>query len=82
VGDVVTFYLKYTNRAGRPITEIVVADNLTPRLEYVAGSTRTDRESVFTIQPNAVGSSVLRWEFPGALPPGQSGLISFQVRVR
>ncbi len=82
IGDVVTFHLKYTNRAARAITDVVVSDSLTPRFEYVANSARTDREAVFTTQANSAGSTVLRWEFPGALPPGESGLITFQVRVR
>jgi uncharacterized repeat protein (TIGR01451 family) len=82
VGDIVTFSLKYTNRATRPISDVIVSDSLTPRFEYVANSAKTDREAVFTTQPNVAGSTVLRWEFPGALPPGESGLITFQVRVR
>jgi uncharacterized repeat protein (TIGR01451 family) len=82
VGDIVTFSLKYTNRASRPISDVVVSDSLAPRFEYVPNSARTDRESVFTTQPNTAGSTLLRWEFAGELPPGESGLITFQVRVR
>src|SRR5262249_19520398 len=37
IGDVVTFYLKYSNQGGQPITDIVVSDSLTGRLEYVPG---------------------------------------------
>src|SRR5205807_8585005 len=43
VGDVVTFFLKYTNQGGRPITNVAVSDSLTARLEYVPGSARSDR---------------------------------------
>jgi uncharacterized repeat protein (TIGR01451 family) len=82
VGDVVTFFLKYTNQGGRPITNVVVSDSLTARLEYVPGSARSDRDAVFTTQPNEAGSLVLRWEVNGTLPPGESGVVSFQVRVR
>jgi uncharacterized repeat protein (TIGR01451 family) len=82
VGDVVTIFLKYTNQGGRPITDIAVSDSLTARLEYVAGSARSDRDAVFTTQPNEAGSLVLRWEVNGTLPPGESGVVSFQVRVR
>jgi uncharacterized repeat protein (TIGR01451 family) len=82
VGDVVTFYLKYSNTGGQPITNVVVSDSLAARFEYVKGSTRTDRDALFTTQPNEVGSSVLRWEFTGPLQPREHGLISFQVRVR
>lgn len=82
IGDLVTFTLKYTNQGGQPISSIAVTDSLATRFEYVAGSTRTDREATFTVQPNEAGSSILRWEFPGSLLPRESGLITFQVRIR
>jgi uncharacterized repeat protein (TIGR01451 family) len=82
VGEIVTFYLKYSNTGGQPITNVVVTDSLTQRLEYVKGSTKTDRDAMFTTQPNEVGSSLLRWEFTSPLQPREHGLISFQVRVR
>ncbi len=82
VGEIVTFYLKYTNTGGQPISDINVNDSLMQRFEYVKGSTKTDRDAVFTIQPNDVGSSTLRWEFGAPLQPRESGLISFEVRVR
>ena len=82
VGEIVTFYLKYTNTGGQPITNVTVSDNLTGRLEYVKGSTKTDRDATFTTQPNEVGSTILRWEFSGTLQPRECGMISFQVRVR
>jgi len=82
VGDIVTFYLKYSNTGGQPITNVVVSDSLTQRLEYVKGSTKTDRDATFTMEPNEVGSTVLRWQITGALQPRDHGIISFQVRVR
>jgi uncharacterized repeat protein (TIGR01451 family) len=82
VGDVVTFYLKYSNCGGKPIDDVAVSDSLTGRLEYVPGSAKTDRNAVFTVQQNEAGSVVLRWEISGRLLPGQGGLISFQARVR
>jgi hypothetical protein len=61
---------------------VVVSDSLAARFEYVKGSTKTDRDALFTTQLNEVGSSVLRWEFTAPLQPREHGLISFQVRVR
>jgi uncharacterized repeat protein (TIGR01451 family) len=81
-GDVVTFSLKYSNLGGRPITDVAVSDSLSPRLEYVAGSAQSDRNAVFTTQPNGAGSLILHWEISGVLQPGQSGRIRFQARVR
>jgi uncharacterized repeat protein (TIGR01451 family) len=82
VGDVVTFYLKYSNQGGQPITDVAVSDSLTGRLEYVPDSSRTDRDAVFTTQENEAGSLVLRWEISGRLLPGESGVVSFQARIR
>jgi uncharacterized repeat protein (TIGR01451 family) len=82
VGDLVTFMLKYENYGTKPIRDVVIADSLASRLEYVPGSAQTDRPTVFTIQVNEVYSAVLRWEVKGELAPGQGGLIQFQARVR
>jgi len=78
----VTFYLKYTNHGGKPISDVALSDSLTGRLEYVPGSARSDRNAVFTIQENEAGSVILRWEVTGKLLPGQSGVVSFQAKVR
>jgi hypothetical protein len=34
------------------------------------------------MQANEAGSSVLRWQIAGELPPGQSGIVQFQAKVR
>lgn len=81
-GDMITFYLRYTNTSNRPLCDIAITDNLSPRLEYVPGSARSDREAVFVLQENEVGGRVLRWEIRDPLPPGHGGIITFQVRVR
>jgi uncharacterized repeat protein (TIGR01451 family) len=82
VGDVVTFMLKYENYGTKPIRDVVIADSLASRYEYIPGSAQSDRPTVFTIATNEVFSALLRWEVKGELLPGQSGLIRFQVRVR
>lgn len=82
VGEIVTFYLKYTNTGGRPISNVVVTDSLGARFEYVKGSTKTDRDATFTMRVNEVGSSLLRWEFTSDLQPREHGLISFDVKIR
>ncbi|MBY0523311.1 MAG: DUF11 domain-containing protein [Gemmataceae bacterium] len=82
IGDEVTFTLKYTNPGGQPITNVIVSDSLTARLEYVPGSAKSEREATFTVLGNEVGSQVLRWEIGETLLPGQSGTVTFQVRIR
>lgn len=81
-GDTVTITLKVINYGSRAARDVVVSDSLTSRLEYIAGTSRGDRPTVFTQQNNEVGSSVLRWEFAGEIPPGQFGVVQFQVKVR
>ncbi|HLN29200.1 MAG TPA: DUF11 domain-containing protein [Gemmataceae bacterium] len=82
IGDVVTFTLRYTNQGGQPINDVVVSDSLTGRLEYIAGSAKSDRQAVFTMQENQAGSLILRWEVGGPLLPGQTGAVTFQARIR
>jgi uncharacterized repeat protein (TIGR01451 family) len=82
IGEVVTFSLTYTNTGGQPISNVVVSDSLTGRLEYVAGSAQSDRQAVFTMEDNEAGSRILRWEVAGRLLPGERGVVRFQARVR
>jgi uncharacterized repeat protein (TIGR01451 family) len=82
IGDLITFTIRFSNVGCRPITDVVVSDSLTTRFEYVAGSAKSDRPATFTTQPNDAGSAVLRWEFPGTLQPGDTGTVTFQVRIR
>jgi uncharacterized repeat protein (TIGR01451 family) len=82
VGDVVTFTIKYSNIGGKLITGVVVSDSLTGRLEYIPDSAKSDRHTTFTTEPNEVGSVILRWAVTGALPPDQSGTVTFQARIR
>ena len=78
----VTFFLRYSNHGGRPLTDVAVSDSLSARLEYVAGSAQSDRDAVFTTEQNEAGSVVLRWEVGGRLLPGQTGVLRFQAKVR
>ncbi len=82
VGDVVTFTLTYKNRTNKPVTDLVVSDSLSGRLEYVPGSTQSDRPTNVTLNQNEAGSVIVRFELPGTLQPGQGGVVKFQARVR
>jgi uncharacterized repeat protein (TIGR01451 family) len=82
IGEVVTFHVKYINQGGQPMTDVVVTDSLSPRLEYIPGSAEADRDMTFTTQPNETGSLILRWQLNGPLQPRQFGVVSFQARIR
>lgn len=82
IGDEVTFTLKYKNDTALPVSDLILSDNLSQRLEYVAGSGLSDRPTNLTISPNENGSSVVRFEIPGTLQPGQGGIVTFKAKVR
>lgn len=82
VGDIVTFTLLFKNTGDRELLDIRLIDNLTPRLEYIEGSAKSDRPSVLKVTDNGEGSVVLKWLFQGTLPGHEQGMVTFQARVR
>jgi uncharacterized repeat protein (TIGR01451 family) len=82
LGESVTFFIQYKNQGQKAISNIIVNDSLTARLEYISGSAKTDRNALFTATPNEVESMLLRWEISQPLPPGESGTVTFEARVR
>lgn len=81
-GDIVTITIRYSNTGYRPVSDLVVSDSLSGRLEYIPGSAQTDRAANFTAAENTAGSMIVRWELPGDLFPGQGGTIKFKARIR
>lgn len=81
-GEVVTITIKYANTGSKELNDLVVSDSLSARLEYIPASAQTDRPSNFTVVENEVGSVIVRWELPGTLLPGQSGVVKFKAKVR
>lgn len=81
-GDFVTITLRYVNSGSKPVSDIVVSDSLSGRLEFVPGSAESDRAANFTAGENEAGSSVVRWELPGVILPGQGGTVRFRAKVR
>jgi uncharacterized repeat protein (TIGR01451 family) len=81
-GDVLTFVIQYRNMGNTPIRSVAIVDSLLPRLGYVPGSAKGPTGTVFTAGENSVGSTELRWEIPGAIPPGGEGYVEFQAVVR
>lgn len=82
VGDVVTFTIRYYNGTRSPATDLMLSDSLSGRLEYVPGSAKSDRPTNVTTVDNEAGSAIVRFEIPGPIPAGQSGVVTFQARVR
>lgn len=82
IGQEVTVRLRFMNPTTETMTDVVVADNLTTRLEYIEGSAQSSRPATFSATPNGAGSVVLQWAIDGAVKPGESGTITFKVRIR
>ena len=81
-GDIVKFSIRYDNIGDREVLDVVIVDNLTPRMEYVDDSATCDRDGALEVEDNGEGSVVLRWVLDEPLPGGSGGVVSFQARVR
>ncbi|WP_029630488.1 DUF11 domain-containing protein [Zavarzinella formosa] len=82
IGQEVTFYLRFSNPTNEVMTNVIINDSLTARLEYVEGSAKSSRPSTFTNQGNEAGSSLLKWVLDGKLLPGEFGVISFKAKIK
>jgi uncharacterized repeat protein (TIGR01451 family) len=81
-GEFVDFTLRFDNVGDQPLGNIVLADNLTTRLEYVPDSAQSSVKAQFAVEPNEGDSLVLRWEIDQPLAPGEGGIVRFRCRVR
>ncbi|HQF13878.1 MAG TPA: DUF11 domain-containing protein [Thermogutta sp.] len=81
-GETVDLTLRFDNVGTVPITQLVIVDSLSTRLEYVPDSSQSSIPAKLTVQPNEAGSSTLQWELENPLPPGEGGIIRFSCRIR
>jgi uncharacterized repeat protein (TIGR01451 family) len=81
-GDTVTFTIRYRNGTPFAATDLLLSDSLSPRLKYVTDSAQTDRPANRTTFVNEAGSTTVRFEVPGPIPPGGTGTVKFQAKVR
>jgi uncharacterized repeat protein (TIGR01451 family) len=81
-GSVVTITIRYANYTRKPVNDLVISDSLSGRLEYVPGSAAADRPSSVTTSANEAGSLIVRFDLPGTIQPGTSGIVQFKAKVR
>ncbi|AMV34661.1 hypothetical protein VN12_21225 [Pirellula sp. SH-Sr6A] len=81
-GDVISFTIRFDNVGEQHLSNLVITDSLTPRLEFIPGSDKSSLKGTFTATPNAVGSEVLRWEITEGIKPGNGGVVRFDCKVR
>ena len=81
-GDIVTFTIHFDNIGGKPVTNVKIVDNLTPRLEFIEGSADSDRDGKLDVSDNGEGSLMLTFELAEPLEGKTGGTVTFQTRVR
>ena len=81
-GDIVTFTITLKNTGGKPLEDVTVLDNLTPRLAYIEGSAESDLPGRVEITPNGEGSDIVRFILTQPLEAGDNGSVTFKTRVR
>lgn len=81
-GDEVSFVIRVDNVGDSQVNEVVIADNLVARLEYVDGSEKSDREAEFGTSRNDVGSLILKWTLTEPLDVGEGAVIEFKCKIR
>ena len=64
------------------VHDVVIVDNLTPRLEYVEDSATCNRDGRLVEEDNGEGSLILRWELDDPLAGRTGGVVTFKARVR
>ncbi len=81
-GDELTFTIRFDNTGDRPLQNVRVVDNLSPRLKYIDGSVDSNRDGKLDTEDNQRGSQVLSFTFDGELKGHTGGWISFKCIVR
>ena len=81
-GEVVEFTLRFDNLGDGPITNTVIIDNLTTRLDYIDGTAQSSVDADFEKFDNEAESTALKWTLKKPLAVGKGGIIRFHCRVR
>lgn len=81
-GDTVEFTLRFENTGNISAENITILDSLTARLEFLPGTAKSSVPAKFFVEPNEVGSFILRWEITEPMKVGDFGVVVFQCRVR
>lgn len=81
-GDELTFTIRFDNVGDRPVRNVRIVDNLSPRLKYVDGSVDSDLDGKLDTQDNGQGSQILTFTFEEGLKGHTGGWVSFRCIVR
>lgn len=81
-GDIITFTIRFRNTGERPLYNVQLIDNLTPRLEFIEGTATSDRNGRLVVEDNQEGSLILKWELSEEIEGNSGGTVTFQAKVR
>lgn len=81
-GEVLTFTIRFENTGDRPLRNIRIVDNLSPRLTYVESSVDSDLDGKLDTEDNGRGSQILNFTFDTELKGHTGGWVSFKCKVR
>jgi uncharacterized repeat protein (TIGR01451 family) len=81
-GEELDFIIYLHNSGDRPLADIVLADALPARLEYVPDSAAASAPADFSTETGDDGSIVLTWRFRHTFRPGEGGFVRFRTIVR
>ena len=84
-GSILTYTVTYLNNGADPISTIKVSDTVPAYTTFNSATFATplpDNLTGCTITAPAVGATgQIKWEFTGTLLPGQTGTVSFTVKI-
>ncbi len=81
-GDSIEFTIRFDNVGNQRIQNVTIADNLSPRLEYIPDSASCTLDADLKVTSNAAGSVSLEWTITEPMEKGEGGVIQFECRVR
>jgi len=81
-GEEIDFMIYLFNSGDRPLADIVLADALPARLEYVPDSAAANAPAAFSTGTGDDGAVVLTWRFEHTFQPGEGGFVRFRTIVR
>jgi uncharacterized repeat protein (TIGR01451 family) len=85
-GDVITYTITYTNLGLEPLSAIVIQDATPAHAVFDAAGCVSLGAGLtgcnVTTSPAVGGTGSVAWSLAGSLAPGESGAITFRVRVQ
>jgi len=80
-GEEIDFMIYLFNSGDRPLADVVLADALPARLEYVPDSAAANAPAAFSTGTGDDGAVVLTWRFEHTFQPGEGGFVRFRTLV-